>query len=55
MVQIIEDTITEYNILPENIYNIGETSTAIRTISTSYVVVNKDQVQKYQGEPRQQE
>ena len=52
---VIEKVIDEYHILPENMYNMDETGTAIGTTQPSYVVINKNVMQRYQGEPGRQE
>lgn len=45
--EVIRNVITEYDILPENMYNMDETGTAIGTLQASYVVVDKTIIQKY--------
>ena len=52
---IVQEVITEYQILEENMYNMDETGCAIGTIESSQIVINKNLEMKYQAEPGRQE
>ena len=47
--------IAEYNIQPENMYNMDESGFAIGTIEASKVIINKYIRERYQAQPGRQE
>ena len=51
----ISAAIAEYNIQPENMYNMDESGFAIGTIEASKVIINKYIRERYQAQPGRQE
>ena len=50
-----QDTITKYNIKPENIYNMDESGFSIGKIEASRIIINSTICQRYQANPGRQE